>query len=72
MILTYLNIFMYMILIINLNFLIFILLENSTIINHFNVIQNNQLIQILIINEIKISLLLFFLIYIIFHNQLFN
>lgn len=47
---------MYMILIINLNFLIFILLENSTIINHFNVIQNNQLIQILIINEIKISL----------------
>lgn len=47
---------MYMILIINLNFLIFILLENSTIINHFNVIQNNLLIQILIINEIKISL----------------
>lgn len=61
-----------MILIINLNFLKFILLENSTIINHFNVIQNNQLIQILIINEIKISLSLFFLIYIIFHNQLFN
>lgn len=61
-----------MILIINLNFLKFILLENLTIINHFNVIQNNQLIQILIINDIKITLLLFFLIYIIYHNQLFN